>query len=208
MNSQAGTSLIELMIASALSVIALAIISSIYINGQKVVTERYKQLVLMQNTESVLQMLSNDLQRAGYDGNQGHSLKMSGADNTIFTQNGTDSGLVAYAYRVDLSGATPIYKNVVYQQRSGASEALFVCEKKRDTVMTVSEAVDLVGTRICYQLFDKRVIKVTDFDITNDTLGGEKAKSAIVSVRLSTSFVDQPSIAVHQEISITQRNWQ
>ncbi len=72
------------MIASALGLISLATVGSIYVSGQRVIMERSKELMLLQNSESVVQMLKSDIQRAGFDGNDGHSIKYR-AQRTQFT---------------------------------------------------------------------------------------------------------------------------
>ena len=56
--------------------------------------ERSKELMLLQNTASVLQMMKSDIQRAGFDGSDGNSVKISGASNTLYTISGADSGLL------------------------------------------------------------------------------------------------------------------
>ncbi|MGR5267340.1 PilW family protein [Vibrio astriarenae] len=207
-SKQRGVGLIELMIASVIGIVALMAIGSLYINVQKVAAERYKQLTLIQNTASVVQMFSSDLQRAGYDGNNGYSLRISGATDTLYTLNGVDHGLVAYAYQVGTSGALPLYKNVVYQQRSGASNSLFVCEKKRTTIMDVHEVVNLAGTRLCFNLFDSKVIELSDFEVKSERVEGPKARTALVDIEVVTHLTDQPSIESRQALTIKQRNWQ
>ncbi|TOH96246.1 PilW family protein, partial [Vibrio parahaemolyticus] len=100
MFKQKGASLVEFMIASALGLISLATVGSIYVSGQRVIMERSKELMLLQNSESVVQMLKSDIQRAGFDGNDGHSIKISGSANTIYTLDDVDRGLIAYAYYI------------------------------------------------------------------------------------------------------------
>lgn len=127
MYKQKGGSLIEFMIASSLGLVALTIAGSIYISGQKMAMERSKELMLLQNMGSVLAMLNNDIQRAGFNESGRYSLKISGATDTIYTIDTTDMGLLAYVYQVGTSGAMPLYKNVVYEQRVDAQDSLFVC---------------------------------------------------------------------------------
>ncbi|CAE6887955.1 pilus assembly protein PilW [Vibrio sp. B1FIG11] len=131
MFNQKGASLVEFMIASSLGLISLAIVGSLYISGQKVAMERSKELMLLQNTGSVLAMLRNDIQRAGFNESGSDSVKISGATDTIYTLDTPGMGLIAYAYQVGTSGAAPLYKSVVYEQRINTPESLFVCEKKQ-----------------------------------------------------------------------------
>lgn len=208
MFKQKGASLVEFMIASALGLISLATVGAIYVSGQRVIMERSKELMLLQNSESVVQMLKSDIQRAGFDGNDDHSLKISGASNTIYTLDDVDSGVIAYAYYIGVSGAFPLYKNVAYEQRVSTPESLFVCEKKQITIWDVDDVINLAGTGSCKNLFDKKVIHVNRFDLTSERLESTDAKSALVTVTLETELKDATDIRTLQSFTAMQRNWQ
>ncbi|ANP63882.1 pilus assembly protein PilW [Vibrio alginolyticus] len=208
MFKQKGASLIEFMIASVLGLISLATVGSIYVSGQRVIMERSKELMLLQNSESVVQMLKSDIQRAGFDGNNGHSIKISGSANTIYTLDDVDRGLIAYAYYIGVSGSAPLYKNVAYEQRVNTPESLFVCEKKQITIWDVNDVVNLAGTGSCNTLFDKKVIHVNRFDLTSDLLESTDAKSALVTITLGTELKDVTDIRTQQSFTAMQRNWQ
>ncbi|EJI1396467.1 PilW family protein [Vibrio parahaemolyticus] len=208
MFKQKGASLVELMIASALGLISLATVGSIYVSGQRVIMERSKELMLLQNSESVVQMLKSDMQRAGFDGNDGHSIKISGSANTIYTLDDVDRGLIAYAYYIGVSGSAPLYKNVAYEQRVNTPESLFVCEKKQITIWDVNDVVNLAGTGSCNTLFDKKVIHVNRFDLASELLESTDAKSALVTITLGTELKDATDIRTQQSFTAMQRNWQ
>ncbi|EJG1162690.1 pilus assembly protein PilW [Vibrio parahaemolyticus] len=208
MFKQKGASLVEFMIASALGLISLATVGSIYVSGQRVIMERSKELMLLQNSESVVQMLKSDIQRAGFDGNDGHSIKISGSANTIYTLDDVDRGLIAYAYYIGVSGSAPLYKNVAYEQRVNTPESLFVCEKKQITIWDVNDVVNLAGTGPCNTLFDKKVIHVNRFDLASELLESTDAKSALVTITLGTELKDATDIRTQQSFTTMQRNWQ
>ncbi|MCR9833325.1 PilW family protein [Vibrio parahaemolyticus] len=208
MFKQKGASLVEFMIASALGLISLATVGSIYVSGQRVIMERSKELMLLQNSESVVQMLKSDIQRAGFDGNDGHSIKISGSANTIYTLDDVDRGLIAYAYYIGVSGSAPLYKNVAYEQRVNTPESLFVCEKKQITIWDVNDVVNLAGTGSCNTLFDKKVIHVNRFDLASELLESTDAKSALVTITLGTELKDAIDIRTQQSFTTMQRNWQ
>ncbi|MGY6295222.1 PilW family protein [Vibrio parahaemolyticus] len=208
MYKQKGASLVEFMIASALGLISLATVGSIYVSGQRVIMERSKELMLLQNSESVVQMLKSDIQRAGFDGNDGHSIKISGSANTIYTLDDVDRGLIAYAYYIGVSGSAPLYKNVAYEQRVNTPESLFVCEKKQITIWDVNDVVNLAGTGSCNTLFDKKVIHVNRFDLASELLESTDAKSALVTITLGTELKDATDIRTQQSFTAMQRNWQ
>ncbi|TOB64297.1 PilW family protein [Vibrio parahaemolyticus] len=208
MFKQKGASLVEFMIASALGLISLATVGSIYVSGQRVIMERSKELMLLQNSESVVQMLKSDIQRAGFDGNDGHSIKISGSANTIYTLDDVDRGLIAYAYYIGVSGSAPLYKNVAYEQRVNTPESLFVCEKKQITIWDVNDVVNLAGAGSCNTLFDKKVIHVNRFDLASELLESTDAKSALVTITLGTELKDATDIRTQQSFTAMQRNWQ
>lgn len=208
MFNQKGASLVEFMIASSLGLISLAIVGSLYISGQKVAMERSKELMLLQNTASVLQMMKSDIQRAGFDGSDGNSVKISGASNTLYTISGADSGLIAYVYNVGVSGATSLYKNVVYEQRDGTPESLFVCQKKQATIWNINDVANPSGTGTCNTLFDKKAIHVNRFDLVSEVLENTDAKSALITVTLRTELKDATNIRTEQSFTVKQRNWQ
>ncbi|HIF6110122.1 pilus assembly protein PilW [Vibrio parahaemolyticus] len=208
MFKQKGASLVEFMIASALGLISLATVGSIYVSGQRVIMERSKELMLLQNSESVVQMLKSDILRAGFDGNDGHSIKISGSANTIYTLDDVDRGLIAYAYYIGVSGSAPLYKNVAYEQRVNTPESLFVCEKKQITIWDVNDVVNLAGTGSCNTLFDKKVIHVNRFDLASELLESTDAKSALVTITLGTELKDATDIRTQQSFTAMQRNWQ
>ncbi len=208
MFKQKGASLVEFMIASALGLISLATVGSIYVSGQRVIMERSKELMLLQNSESVVQMLKSDIQRAGFDGNDGHSIKISGSANTIYTLDDVDRGLIAYAYYIGVSGSAPLYKNVAYEQRVNTPESLFVCEKKQITIWDVNDVVNLAGTGSCNTLFDKKVIHVNRFDLASELLESTDAKSALVTITLGIELKDATDIRTQQSFTTMQRNWQ
>ncbi|HHG3339058.1 PilW family protein [Vibrio parahaemolyticus] len=208
MFKQKGASLVEFMIASALGLISLATVGSIYVSGQRVIMERSKELMLLQNSESVVQMLKSDIQRAGFDGNDGHSIKISGSANTIYTLDDVNRGLIAYAYYIGVSGSAPLYKNVAYEQRVNTPESLFVCEKKQITIWDVNDVVNLAGTGSCNTLFDKKVIHVNRFDLASELLESTDAKSALVTITLGTELKDATDIRTQQSFTAMQRNWQ
>jgi type IV pilus assembly protein PilW len=153
-------------------------------------------------------MLRNDIQRAGFDGIDGNSVKISGASNTIYTLDAPGMGLIAYAYNVGASGATALYKNVVYEQRVDTPESLFVCEKKQTTIWSVADVIALSGTGSCNTLFDKKAIHVNQFTLAAATVKNTDAETAMVTVTLGTELKDATDIRTEQSFTVKQRNWQ
>ncbi|MGR5541542.1 PilW family protein, partial [Vibrio campbellii] len=72
----------------------------------------------------------------------------------------------------------------------------------------VHEVVNLAGTRICFNLFDSKVIELSDFEVKSERVEGPKARTALVDIEVVTHLTDQPSIESRQALTIKQRNWQ
>jgi len=198
-HQQAGTSLIELLISSIIGVIALGIIGSIFIKAQDVAKNRSLELLLIQSATSNMQIIKDDLQRAGYDGIDGQSVKLSGAANIIETL----SGSVGFAYHKTLSGADKSYQNIVYRF-SPVDKKLVICEEK--TLFNSLKQLSTVSD--CNSLFDEQNINVTFFNVTSTPLVTGLASSSLIHVSLQTELVNIPTMQKNLSFTIKQRNWQ
>ncbi|MFA0502388.1 PilW family protein, partial [Vibrio sp. 10N.222.46.A1] len=76
LRKQKGASLIELMVTSVIGVFAIAIIGSVFMTGHRIAKDKGIELLLLQNLTSTMQVMKEDIQRAGYDGSNGESLKL------------------------------------------------------------------------------------------------------------------------------------
>ncbi|MFA0569484.1 pilus assembly protein PilW [Vibrio gallaecicus] len=191
---QKGTSLIEMMIASTLGIISIGIIGSIFITGQKIAKDKSLELLLLQSITSTTQIMKEDIQRAGFDGGGGTSVKLSGATNTIHI----DSELIGFAYFHEVSGANKVYSNILYKREG---DDLKVCEKKSTQLLTVSNISP------CYFLLDENQMKINDFSITQINLGSEGVSSAMVTIHLGAHLAGDTSLSKSITAEIKQRNW-
>ncbi|EOK5724720.1 PilW family protein [Vibrio vulnificus] len=207
---QLGASLVEFMISATIGLFALGIVGSIFVQGQNTSVKRSKDLMLLQNTRSVTQMMHSDILRAGYDGGNGQTVRLSGATSVIYSHNSANEGLIAYAYFTKMSGATPLYKNVVYEQRNTDNHILRICEKELDHLITTAQANNFVGLvgNYCNSLFVASQIQVEAFNVVQKNIAGGSATSAYVDIELITHLTDLPSSKENVSFSVTQRNWQ
>lgn len=209
-SNQLGMGLVELLISSAFGLIVLATVTSVFLKGQQLATKRAQELGLLQNTTSVLQMLRSDVQRAGYDGSDGLSLKLVGADSTIFSVSNANQTLLAYAYLSQVSGGVPYYKNVVYEQRGQLDTSFYICERDlANRVINIVEAQDFsnqVGP--CNNLFDENWIHLNSFQVANEKVEHNGVKSAFLTVNLSVQLAHDSNVNTSLSFTIKQRNWQ
>ncbi|PQJ48712.1 pilus assembly protein PilW [Vibrio splendidus] len=198
LSKQQGTSLVELMVASVIGVFAISIIGSVFITGQRIAKDKGIELLLLQNLTSTMQVMKEDIQRAGYDGSNGYSIKLSGASNTIQVSGGVAVGFV---YFREGSSGNKKHRNIVYQKNG---TKLQICEKGT----TVSEAIptfeEVTG---CYSLFDDTIMDVDEFNITSRVLEQNSIKSTLTDISITASI---PTAAVTKSVSVSikQRNWQ
>lgn len=94
MKYQKWVSLVEMLIASTIGILAIIAVGSIFISGQKLATDRSMRLLVLQNMNDAMRYMKEDMQCAGYNGNNGSSLILSGASEVITVT----SSSIAYAY--------------------------------------------------------------------------------------------------------------
>ena len=198
LSKQQGTSLVELMVASVIGIFAISIIGSVFITGQRIAKDKGIELLLLQNLTSTMQVMKEDIQRAGYDGSNGYSIKLSGASNTIQVSGGVAVGFV---YFREGSSDNKNHRNIVYQ-KNGTKLQIF------EKGTTVSEAFptfeEVTG---CYSLFDDTIMVVDEFNITSRVLEQNSIKSTLTDISITASI---PTAAVTKSVSVSikQRNWQ
>ncbi|EHH0747824.1 pilus assembly protein PilW [Vibrio vulnificus] len=189
---QAGSSLVEFMIAALLGGMALAIVGSVFISNQKSAAQRSKEIMLLQQMSSVMQQLKEDVQRAGFDGVATNSIMLSDSAKVLYLQ----PTQIGYVYRKSMSSTS----NTVYRLHN---DMLEYCQKDSTTPMTVVSAVTS-----CFDLFDPKQIKVTQFDINKKLLVGTSVESAFVTISMSAQLKKDSSVSHSMSLQVQQRNWQ
>lgn len=206
---QRGASLVELLIASALGLIAIMLVGSVFIRSQAVATERGKALLLAQNLSTAMAQMKEDMQRAGYDGLTDTYHQLSGASGVIHTQSSPE--LVGYVYRVASSGASA-FRNVVYKREPSSSgtlgHSLKICEKHTPAPLSVSDASDSGLHGNCYNVFDPKQISLTALTVNTETIRGGSTRSQQVNVILRAQLVGDTSVTFDTSSVTLQRNWQ
>lgn len=195
---QGGGSLIELMISSLIGLILLGVIGSVFLSLQKTAREKSLELHLLQGLNLTFSVMKEDIQRAGYDGSHGHSLKLSGSTNTITVSAGNAVGFV---YFKDGSPENKNYRNIKYEKRD---TRLLICEKG---VLSSEKILTFDGVDFCRSLFDEDIFQVTQFSVSSATVTNGKNTSSLTDIQLGLQTVDG-SFSKVETVSIKQRNWQ
>ncbi|MFM2589128.1 PilW family protein [Vibrio sp. TBV020] len=206
---QAGGSLVELLVASLIGLMAISIVGSVYLAGQKMAIERAKVLMLTQNLSSVVQQIKEDAQRAGYDGVGSSSLTLSGASSSLYTQSSPD--LLGYVYRVASVGSHA-FRSVVYKREASSvstqGDMLKVCEKHSPSILVVSAASTSGTGGYCFNLFDPKQISISQFELESQLVEGTTASSQWLTLLITGHLVSDNSIEYQTSIELMQRNWQ
>ncbi len=197
-SKQQGTSLIELMVASVIGVFAISIIGSVFITGQRIAKDKGIELLLLQNLTSTMQVMKEDIQRAGYDGSNGYSIKLSGATDTIQVSGGVAVGFV---YFREGSSSDKDHRHIVYRKDG---TRLQICEKG---MLVSDDLLSFNDVTSCYSLFDDSLIEVDEFNINSQALEQNSIKTTLTDINITAS-IPTAGVSKSLSVSIKQRNWQ
>ncbi|HIF9546631.1 TPA: PilW family protein [Photobacterium damselae] len=195
MKSAKGFSLIELLIASSVGLIAIGIVGSVFLSGYQAANKRSLELLLQQDVNDAFRLIKEDVLRAGYVSGGSSSLKLSGASNIVYV-NHPYNNCLAYAYH---SSDGLRYNELMYNQN----------EKK--LVYRVSSAVKTIAT-VCnpkgaYSLIYDKQISVNQFDIENTPISSASATSQLLTIKLAAK-IKSSAVSTTKSIQIKTRNWQ
>lgn len=139
-----------------------------------------------------MQQMKEDIQRAGFDGIATNSMMLSGSANILHQQ----ANMIGYVYRKNAGNTS----NTVYQINNNMLE---YCQKDSASPQTVVSAA--TG---CFDLFEPKQIKVTQFDVHRTVLSGSAVESALISISVAAELKNDPSISHAMSLQVQQRNWQ
>ena len=198
MKYQKGVSLVEMLIASTIGILAIIAVGSIFISGQKLATDRSMRLLVLQNMNDAMRYMKEDMQRAGYNGNNGSSLILSGASSVI----STTSSSLAYAYRTE-----PLISNkYMYTKFIGdvSTGELTLC------TVPASSVVAVILTCSNMSLMDEQRVVLTGFSV-NEVPLGNSVSSAYITITMKAALANSPNTIDNYEQTMTtkikQRNW-
>lgn len=206
---QRGASLVELLIASIMGVMAIGVIGSVFISGQKLATERGKQLLLAQNLSSTVQQIKEDIHRAGFNGVAPASAVLSGATSPLHIEN--EPGLLGYVYRIASTGSDS-FRNIVYKREeseiSELGDSLKLCEKHTSEPLSISSASSSGLGGYCFNLFNPKQISVTGFSLNKEVIKGGEAEKLMVNISIHAHLVTDTEITYQANVTTLLRNWQ
>ncbi len=192
-NRQLGTSLVELLIASASGFIVLMLVGSVYINGQELHAKRSQKLYLIQSLNDAFRFIKDDIYRAGYNGKENLSAILSGANSVIHVDDSKNN--ISYVYKI---GEKPsVWRAVSIKY---LSDNIKICSK--------SDLVYIPEIGFCqryYSLLNDEKIEITNFDIKYtpvDNLIRTGYLTIFTNAKLKNTQAEYSL-----KIKLMQRNW-
>jgi len=190
-----GFSLIELLVASTIGLLSLAVVGSVFINGYSFASQRSLQLMLAQDTNDVLRMMKEDIQRAGYDAAGASStFVLSGATKTIYLKPVSSGNPTCIIYGYD--DGTDQHFRTYYRDDNKLS--VF---STKSSVLTTADACAYGQSTL-----NEKQIKVTKFEVIESVLSSATATSQYLTINLEVATLDD-SISSAKSVQVKTRNW-
>jgi len=203
---QLGISLVEILISSLIGVITLGIVGSLFFASLKISGYRGERLLLVDSLENTMLQIKQDIKLAGYNGDLGVVAKLEGSLNTVYVS--SDNRALGYVYQLPSTEETE-YRNVYFKYQAALSAQggqLKLCEKQTTQPLDISLAAQSGPLGHCYNLFDPGLISIASFEVTTETIHGQKSARQLVSIRLVGYLKNAPEIHHSSEIKILIRN--
>ncbi len=188
---QWGISLIELMLAMSLNLLILASVGSVFISGQKLITDKGKQLLLMQELSGALRYIKDDIRRAGYIPDQDRSLMQKGTHHVV--QTGTQ--MLSYVYH----NADGQYEQVSVKENinSNRQKVLGLCINTQSSLPHISDCSRY------FSLLDQSRVRLTDLQI--ESVASVTAQP-LIRIRLSAELSEEHRVQRTLLVSVQPRN--
>lgn len=193
-----GFSLVELLIASSIGLIALSMVVSVFLQGNKFAAQRSLELMLSQDMSDALRMMKEDILRAGFASGAASSFIISGADKVVYTKAKVGSALDCLTFAYD-DGTQKNYRSYYFEGN----------KLKHYATTNPEVSLELGVNRACSygqsMLHDKQV-RVVDFHIVESQLSSASATSQMLTLVLEAALSGS-STSVTQSVTVKTRNW-
>lgn len=190
-----GFSLIELLIASSVGLIAIGVVGSVFLSGYQAANKRSLELLLQQDVNDAFRLIKEDVLRAGYVSGGSSSLKISGASNLVYVNEANNC--LAYVYDTPEGRK---YNEVIYN--SNKEKLVYRSSNDEKTVATACNPTN------AYSLLYEKQITVNSFDIENKPISSASATSQLIKITLAAHLKNDVAVSTAKSIQIKTRNWQ
>lgn len=199
---QSGFGLVETLISLALTSLLILGVSQFTLFEMQQHSQFNQHYFLQQQLSVALDILRQELLRAGYNGDKGESIALAGSDELVVV-NGDNSAL-AFTYCKEINANE--YQTVAYQKQENK---LLLCEKTTSSILNFSEALASDYTAPCYSVFDSHSIQVDNFVAKTISLANtaDIPKLDVLQLTVSVSLVVNPDVQLVKTIEQPLRNW-
>lgn len=183
---QQGTSLVELLIASTISLLAIGIVGSIYIKGNQIALERASQLMVKQDVNDALRMMSDELKRSGFNTVLLGSAKLSSAANIIVAT----SDEIGFVYEDEDSE----WRGIKFRKKvMGNVDVIQMCQRKPNLPATV-DGPDFSYAQLCTSaevasILDYNSISVDYFKVSTAVVSSASKVSTRINLELKADVI-------------------
>lgn len=199
-----GFSLIELLIASSVGLLAIGVIGSVFLSGYKSSNQRSLELLLQQDVNDALSLLKQDILRAGYQSGASSSYIVSGATDIVTLSSlGSGEQCISYAYH---DGAVQHLRSFYREEGTDSSNVSVKNLKLYSTTVAGKNMSDVCDNG--QSVLDQNQIEVKEFSIVEQPLSSASATSKLLTIKLAASLRAIPSISTAKSIQVKTRNWQ
>ncbi len=222
LSKQSGFTLIEMMVSSAVGILVLMTVSTVYLKGQDLAFGRAHQLAITQDAFDALRMIKEEIQRAGYSPDSrglpvGESvfppdasgISYEGVVRVVSQPVGTMC--VAMVYR---ALGNRQYQNSAFFWKKSEGKLVYRSIKGR-----VTEDVSyLCNGKYAEQLLDENLYKVTEFNVRPEKLTVVSGSSSTMSGFYNIDLEIEPKVGsdickygksniCKYSLSVKPRNW-
>ncbi|MGF1749811.1 PilW family protein [Vibrio cionasavignyae] len=197
---QKGGSLVEMLVASTIGIVAIGSIGSVYLMVQQHSSERAQTMLLSQALATTARRLQNDLTRAGYS-ELGSASRPSGAVSTVHVSGGGSK--VQYVYWDDHRDGSAEYENTSWHY-STLSQTLRICRKRSSVILDIN----YFNSSSCTSLLEDDLISVTHFSLVPFTISSSNANKQYMHLSLAAELTGNTVVTAEIERHFLIRNGQ
>ncbi|QUJ68087.1 hypothetical protein KDD30_02750 [Photobacterium sp. GJ3] len=178
--AEAGFSLMEMTVASALSLMVLSLLIHLLVAGKQAALSQTRALVLAQDVQDIWRMLSGDIRRAGYRSDSAQRAAHRSQEPVVYVSAGD---CVVLHYELADTRVTKAYyrDDDVLRLRS----------------TTVSFPVPEMACQGGQSLLDSRWMRVTDWQVRSEWI--ERDGRGVQHLTLSLAVTAQDGSVTHRE---------
>ena len=216
-----GFSLIELLIASSVGLIAIGVVGSVFLSGYQAANKRSLELLLQQDVNDAFRLIKEDVLRAGYVSSGGNTLRLllpNGVSkaNVVYVNINISDALDSNGYRYgdclayiyENKSGVKIYNVAYLKEETNDGRTINVIKYKSVSPSTALNTNELCSISNAYSLLYEKQVVVSDFKVGHKEISSASATSQLIKITLAAHLKNDDSVSTAKSIQIKTRNWQ